>query len=332
VNDNGDRETRNSVAEDAVEWVERAFARDATPGDDAAMLAWGRQSPEHARALRDALFLRGRLINASEKLRADPAAAALLAEARAMPEQQSRVRMGRRAFLTGAVAASAAGIAIVNPPLGLWPSLGELRADYRTGTGERKTVQVAQNLTVELNTRTAVSHRQDDRAYRLELISGEVAVNAGRLMRPAVIETDLGEASTSDGQFSAQLRDDGMCVTCFAGAVAVRGPAHPEMRLERGQQTVLGRTGTPRIITVDANAASGWQRGVLIFNDRPLAEIVHELNRYRSGRLVLTNDALGKRTVSAVFDIARLDIVPAQMRAVAGATVTNLPGGIVLLS
>lgn len=332
MSDNGDRETRNSVADDAVEWVERAFARDATPGDDAAMLAWGKQSPEHARALREALFLRGRMINAWEKLDADPSASALLADARAMPEQHSGFRMGRRAFLTGAVAATAAGVVMVNPPLGLWPSLGELRADYRTGVGERKTVQIAHNLTVELNTRTAISRRQDDRAYRLELISGEVAVNAGRLTRPAVVQTALGEASTSDGQFSAHLQDDGLCVTCFAGAVTVRGPVHPEMRLERGQQTTLGERGTARIVTVDANTASGWQRGVLIFNDRPLSEIVHEVNRYRSGRLVLTNEALGRRTVSAVFDIARLDIVPAQMRAVAGATVTNLPGGIVLLS
>jgi transmembrane sensor len=123
-----------------------------------------------------------------------------------------------------------------------------------------------------------------------------------------------------------------MCVTCFAGAVTVRGPTHPDMRLEQGQQTTFGRRGTARIVTVDANAISGWQRGVLIFNDRPLSEIVHELNRYRSGRLVLTNEALAKRSVSAVFDIARLDVVPAQMRVVAGATVTNLPGGIVLLS
>jgi transmembrane sensor len=184
VSDNGGREIRKSVADDAAEWVERAFAQDVASGHDAAMLAWGKQSPEHARALREALFLRGRMINAWEGLAADPSAAALLAEARVMPEQHSGFRMGRRAFLTGAVAATAAGVVVVNPPLGLWPSLGELRADYRTGVGERKTVQVAQNLTVELNTRTAVSRRQDDRAWRLELISGEVAVDAGHLMRP----------------------------------------------------------------------------------------------------------------------------------------------------
>lgn len=332
MNDNGDREKRHSVADDAVEWVERAFAPDVAAGDEAAMLDWGRQSPEHARALREALSLRGRLINAFEKAEADPDAAALLAAARAMPEQQSRLRMGRRAFLTGAVAATAAGVMVVEPPLGLWPSLGELRADYRTGIGERKTVRIAQGLTLELNTRTAVSRRQDGRSYRVALIAGEVAVDAGHLTRPAVIQTDLGEASARDGQFSTQLRDDGMCVTCFAGDVAVRSARQSAMRLHKGQQAIVGRNETPRIVSVDANAASGWRRGVLIFNERPLSEIVHELNRYRAGRLILTNDELAKRTVSAVFDIARLDIAPAQMRAVAGARLTNLPGGIVLLS
>ncbi len=321
------------IADDAREWVERVLAHGAGAEDDAAMLAWSNRSPEHARALADAVFLRGRLTTAYEGMQADPDSAAMLAEARApVGHVRSHIRIGRRAFLAGAVAASAAGVMVVRPPLVLWPSLSELGADYRTGTGERRTVQVASGLAVELNTRTALSRGRDDGAYRFHLISGEVAVDAGQLVRPAVIQTAFGEASSANGHFSARLDDGGVCITCFAGDVAVRGRESPAVTLAKGQQTTVGTAATAKVVAIDADVASGWRRGVLIFNDRPLSEVVAEINRYRAGRLVLTNSRLASHMVNAIFRLDRLDIAPAQMKVVAGANVTSLPGGIVLLS
>lgn len=321
------------IDDDAREWVERVLAHGAGAEEDAAMLEWSNRSPDHARALADAVVLRARLTNAYEGIQADPASAAMLVEARASVEQpQSTTRIGRRAFLTGAVAASAAGLMVVRPPLGLWPSLSELNADYRTGTGERRTVKVASGLALELNTRTALSKGQDDRAYRFQLISGEVAVDAGRLPRPAIIQTAYGDATTANGQFSARLDDGGVCVTCFAGDVAVRSREGAAVTLGKGQQTTVGTAANAKIVAVDADVASGWRRGVLIFNDRPLSEVVREINRYRPGRLVLTNSRLASHTVNAIFRLDRLEVAPEQMKIVAGANVTSLPGGIVLLS
>lgn len=333
MNDSDDNRKRGAIAEDARDWLERVLSHDASPEDEVAMLEWGNRSPEHARALAEAVRMHGRLLDVRDALQSDPETIAMLASARAgLQPARPRIQIGRRAFLTGAVAASAAGVMLVNPPLGLWPSLGELRADYRTGTGQRRTVQIASGLSVELNTRTALARREDARAYRLNLIAGEVAVDARQLMRPAIIETSLGEASTRDGKFSARLQEEGMCVTCFAGEVAVRAGEQPAMRLVRGQQTVLGKAATASIVPVDPDVANAWQRGELIFTDRPLSEVVAEINRYRSGRIILTNSELGTRTVNAIFRVDRLDNAPAQIRNVASATVTSLPGGIVLLS
>ncbi len=49
----------------------------------------------------------------------------------------------------------------------------ELRADYRTGTGERRRVALADGASVELNTRTSVDLRTDLAIPTIELISGE---------------------------------------------------------------------------------------------------------------------------------------------------------------
>jgi transmembrane sensor len=334
VNDSGEVSKRSSVAEAGRDWLDRVLAHDASAEDEAAMLEWSGRSPEHARALAAAVQLRGRMLDVRDVLRSDPETAGMLATARASLQQsRPRAPLGRRAFLGTLVSGSAAaGVMLMYPPLGLWPSLAELRADYRTGVGERRTVEIASGLAVELNTHTALARRDDAQAYRLGLISGEVAVDARRLMRPVVIETGYGEASTSDGRFSARLQDAGMCVTCLAGEVAVQAPGRPAARLQRGQQTILGQAAAPSIVAVDPNVASAWQRGELIFNDRPLTEVIAEINRYRPGRIVLTNAELGSRTVNAVFRVDRLDSAPAQIRNVAGASVTSLPGGIVLLS
>ena len=47
----------------------------------------------------------------------------------------------------------------LKPPLGLWPSLSELGADYRTGTGEQRTIAFAGDVQIALNTQTSLTIR-----------------------------------------------------------------------------------------------------------------------------------------------------------------------------
>ena len=57
----------------------------------------------------------------------------------------------------------------------------------------------------------------------------------------------------------------------------------------------------------DLARATSWRRGVLVFDRQPLAKVVEELNRYRPGRVVLSNADLANREVSAVFRLDMLD-------------------------
>src|SRR5262249_58154354 len=94
--------------------------------------------------------------------------------------QARRGHIGRRAFMGGAIAASAAAAYVaIRPPLELWPSLSELAADYRTAPGEQRSIVLAGGASVELNTRTSIVLRPSTEATeRIELISGETAVAA----------------------------------------------------------------------------------------------------------------------------------------------------------
>ncbi len=85
-------------------------------------------------------------------------------------------------------------------------------------------------------------------------------------------------------------------------------------------------------VPVDLELASAWQKGLLIVRNRPLSDVVNEVNRYRPGRIVIARPALSDRLVNGTFHIDHLDNFPNQVQQLFGAGVRVLPGGIVLLT
>lgn len=130
-----------------------------------------RAQPAHARAWRELQQLWQAL---------DPA----LTRAAAAPQRENVLafpaRPGRRAFLGGALAAGVAVLAL-RPPLGAWPSLQELSADYRTGTGEQRQVALSQQMTVQMNTQTRINVRAPE---AIELLGGEAEILASGARQP----------------------------------------------------------------------------------------------------------------------------------------------------
>ena len=62
-----------------------------------------------------------------------------------------------------------------------------------------------------------------------------------------------------------------------------------------------------------------------------LAEVIDELNRYRSGRIVLMNASLAQSPVNGQFKIDRPDDALAQIELGFGVRRRTLPGGLILL-
>lgn len=322
-----------TLRREARAWVVRIRSGEATADDSAELIRWSARSPDHKAALKEAVRLR-RLVAAAGLDEAAKVSGWRLSPEVPAAAPPSRAVVSRRAFLAGGLAASAAagGVLIVRPPLGLWPSLAELRSDYRTGTGERRTIPLARGASAELNTRTSVALRSDDHVDRLELIAGEVAVDAIHPARPVAVRTAAGEASARDGRFSVRLQEGGACVTCLAGRVSVAARDAGGLVLTAGQQSVYraGSLGAPTIVNVAR--AEAWRQGLLIFTEEPLSGVVDEINRYRPGKIILANASLGRIPVSAVFQLDRIDLALPQIRSVANTRVTALPGGVVLLS
>ncbi|HEY1607912.1 MAG TPA: hypothetical protein VGG24_01475 [Paraburkholderia sp.] len=140
-----------------------------------------------------------------------------------------------------------------------------------------------------------------------------------------------GRMRAGQARFDIRRFEHEVRVTCLAGAVDLE---HPRRRVTLGasQQITYTADSLGSVQSIDPVAVTAWQRGLLIFDNAPLTQVVDEINRYRPGRVILRNAALGANRVQAKFSIHRLDDAITLMHEEYGAHVTVLPGRIVLLS
>ncbi len=240
--------------------------------------------------------------------------------------------MSRRAVVGGALAAAAAGIMVVRPPLDLWPSLLELRADFRTGVGEQREVAVVDGVAVQMNTRTSISLGSGGAPGTVELIAGEASFKvADRRAETFSVIAAGGRTTSTEAQFDVRVDGASVWVTCLANE------AHVEHRTQRlvlksRQRVSYGDSGFGDVVAIDPSIAAAWQQGLIICNMMPLADLIQELNRYRFGRIVLLNAEFGRSPVNGRFRIDRPDEALVQIERAFGIHARTLPGGLVLLS
>jgi transmembrane sensor len=320
----------NDQANDqALAWIMRLASGRATTDDAEALQRWRAESPMHRRAFAEAKLLWEALGPAAQHL----AQQGRSAEVR-KPRDGSPRLVGRRGLIGGALAASfaAAGYVGSKPPFRFWPSLDELQADYRTATGERRQLVLADDLSVTLNTQTSIGVGPAVPGSRvIELISGEAAVTANANRSSFDIVAAGGRVTAAVARFDMRRSGRSVRVTCLDGVVDVA--CHDRsVTVPPEHQVTYDADGLGTISTIDLAVVTAWQQGQLVFRHEPLARVLEEINRYRPGRILLLNEKLGERDVVATFHLDRIDDVIAHLAEAFDARARFLPGGVVVLS
>lgn len=313
----------NGLLDRAIDWVALLRSGRATTEDADQLQRWRALSPAHEAAFRQAARLYRDLGTMGAEI-----------ERRKIRQFVPRAAMTRRALIGGALAASVAGYMAVKPPLELWPSLAEMSADYRTAKGEQRDIALADNVSLKLNTQTSVAVRGSGTSPRIELISGEAAITSQRApSEPLVVMVAGGEISSAAGEVNIRCIDGVVLATCIQGSIRVNHGGR-SVDLVGGQQIAYSASeplGKPAPV-IDPAGLSAWRERLLIFKDKPLAAVVSEINRYRPGKIVVTNADLGQRLVNGTFHTDKLDDFVAQVGQLYAVKVRSLPGGVVLLS
>lgn len=311
---------------EAVTWVQQLISGTATHADIAAFKLWRRQSPAHAAAFDDASRIWKDFGVAGQNLRRRGQASMGLASLRARP------MMSRRVALGGLVAASVAGFAMVDPPLALWPSLAEMKADYRTATGEQRKVALGSEISIDMNTQTSIALRPGNgSAEQIELIAGEASFATTQPRHALAVIAADGRTVAGAAQFDVRRVGPSVCVSCLDGEIRIEHRAQ-EITITSGQQVNYDGDGLRHAVSFDPDIVTAWRRGVLVFRSTPLAEAVAEINRYRPGKIIVLGAALGRSQLSGRFRIDRMDEILGSVERVFGAKARSLPGGIVILS
>lgn len=309
---------------EAGAWLRRLQSGAATELDLHGFRRWRAAHPSHGEA-----FARVR-----HQWQLMPQAMAALPESERRAARLPQRSLPRRVFLLG-TAVSAAGAAAaavaVHPPLALWPSIGELQADYRTATGEQRRLALDAGVALQLNTQTALTRLRDEGPQPgMRLVRGEVAVDLRQARTPFALVAGPGRVLAQGAQFEVQHLDDGSCVTCIEGRLQIAHPAGTR-ELLAGQQLRYGDQGFAAVGAVDTAEWSAWRSGLLIFRRAPLAQVIAEINRYRPGKVVLWATHLREREVSGRFALASLDTVLLQIERSYALQSRSFPGGVLVL-
>lgn len=317
------RETARDLERQALVLIQREWSGDPEGSETGALHRWCARSPAHEKAFADAVRLHAALLSIYPAAAAERPAPAVVRGRRLT----TSAAWSRRAFIGGGLAASGAYL-MVRPPGQLWPSLTELTADLRTRTGEQRQVAVNRDVALDMNTQTSVSLRGGG----VELISGELAATLKPgAASPFTIAAGRGRVVAKDAWLNLRRDGDTVCVACLGGTAGVQH-TNGAAQLSAGQQVIYGRDRIGAPEAADTEVVTAWRSGLLIFHHTPLRRALDEINRYRSGRLVLANAALAERPVLGVFEIRQIDLVVDQLQQLSGARLTRLPGQIVIFS
>jgi len=320
-----------ALHKEAQHWLLRLTSGTATPQDARAFEHWCGQSRAHVEAFAETRRMWQNLGPAAQAWLAREQTATSSGQVVALPRTQPR--MTRRAFLGAAIAATAA-LAVVHPPLQLWPSLSDMVADYRTATGEQRDVDLGHGVVIHMNTQTALNLRKaQGRLVGIDLLGGEIQVKAtADAAGPVPIYAGGGRIDLAvQAKCNVRCYGADVQVTGLDGATTLHYSGHSAV-LNTAQQADYGSGRMGQVTPADIEIVMAWRRRVLIFDGQSLSQVIEEINRYRPGRIILANDSLAARKVQARFSLNQLADVAALIQDAYGAKVTSLPGGIVILS
>lgn len=191
--------------------------------------------------------------------------------------------------------------------LGFQSPLGrELRADYRTATGEIKPIVLSDGSQLVLNTASAVDVRYSAEKRLILLHSGEISLITGRDDRPFWVESRQGAMRALGTHFLVRENDDQTQLTVLEHAVEAQLAQFPQekRRINAGEQISFSAVAFGQ--QQAAGNGDSWTRGVLSVSQWRLDQVLAELARYRHGRLDCDPAIAGLR-VSGSFPLKEPD-------------------------
>ncbi len=283
------------IVTQAATWLAIMQSGIAGPTDQLACQRWRDAHPDHERAWQ-------RMSALSQDVRKGTAG---------LTPTLARQALYSTTYARRTILKSVAGLTIAGA--GFWgvresTSWKTLTADYSTGTGEQRTITLADNTQVMLDTNSAIDVQFTNARRHISLRTGAIMVTTAKdpMQRPFVVMTDSGSITPIGTRFTVQYDPDHSPamtqVAVMEGAVDIHTQqGNSVWRVHAGQQTQFSHQ-TIDAIAVLNPSANAWTKGMLVVERMRLADFTAKLNHYYKGSLRCA-PAVADLLVSGAFSV-----------------------------
>ncbi|SHF56791.1 FecR family protein [Microbulbifer donghaiensis] len=158
---------------------------------------------------------------------------------------------------------------------------------FITQVGETRTVTLADGSQIQLNTNTELHVAFSREERRTQLVRGEAYFDVARqTARPFTVAAGKANIRVLGTEFNVERNPDSTRVSVTGGVVSVSeaesapGLQPESVKLVKNQKVSVSSGGLSAVGRTSTEEALDWTRGVLVFEQTPLAEALVELNRY----------------------------------------------------
>jgi transmembrane sensor len=212
------------------------------------------------------------------------------------------VRAPRRSAVLAAAMVACLAI-VVAPSIQL-----RMKASYRTGVGESRTVTLADGSKVQLDTGTAIQVDDAVGARGVKLLAGRAFFAVARdRARPFQVVADDVTVTVTGTQFDVGMTDRVIDIALAEGSVRAEyplGDRRGEYAMHPGDHLRFNRAaGQVRKDSVPVGSIAAWRRGKLLIEGATIGDIIDQLRPYYAGIIVVTDKSLARQRVTGAFDV-----------------------------
>jgi len=286
------------IDEQAAEWFARRRGERFSQADESQFQAWLQSSDAHTQAYAD-LELIWRDMDSMAPPQQSP-----VEEASANNIVHLRRRWPQRFSAIAASVVLLAGLLAVT----LLVERPEYQLTVQAEAGELQALVLADGSQVTLNMGSSAQVRYFDDRRKVSLQGEAFFAVARDATRPFVIQVGSAEVRVLGTRFNVRQGADTLDVAVEQGKVAVNAgsPRMPAVLLSMGESVHADyRLGQQQMRPIAADTVASWRSGQLMFQQRPLAQLLDELSRYLGKPVRLNANALADYPLSGSLDIYR---------------------------
>ncbi|NPT60537.1 FecR domain-containing protein [Paraburkholderia elongata] len=297
------------IALRAVQWWMELQSGENTRAQQLALAHWCAEHPDHKRAWQHICSVSSRFRGLAQATTGNANADAggvAAAHAALTRTGSARRRTSVNVLATLLFAGGATWIAGEHVPWRAWS------AGARTALGERRTITLADDTRMTLNTDSAVDIRFSNTERRVRLIKGEIMIATGHSageQRPFIVETAQGSLQPLGTRFAVRQQSALCRLDVFEGAVQISPLDAPGLApvVHAGQRARFTRDDVSALEPISENDAA-WTDGLIVASGMRLGDFVTELDRYRTGHLSCDPAVAGLR-LSGTYPLTDTDRV-----------------------